>query len=175
MHEIEWRCDFFVSVLWQVLTVNVRVCISAGIVLDWNLPPAPVTSGWKVREGLLAWTLAGANSAFFKSTGMRDWRFSCRRSLARQKKEVSTWILLNWFDLNHHFRGVFPLLEHLRVHLFCFSFHVEECIIGQRTHFTPNTCANKDIQLHQYETRVFDFWPQLLLLQLTICDLRTRF
>ena len=86
-----------------------------------------------------------------------------RGSLARQK-EVSTWILLNWFDLNHHFRGVFPLLEHLWVHLFCFSFPVEDCIIGQRTHFTPNACANKDIQLHQYETRVFDFWPHLLLL-----------
>ena len=30
--------------------------------------------------------------------------------------------------------------------------------------FTLNTCANKDIHLHQYETRVYDFWPQLLLL-----------
>ena len=74
---------------------------------------------------------------------MRDWRFSCRGSLARQK-EVSPWILLmNWFDLNHHFRGVFLLLEHLWVHLFCFSFHVEECIIGERMHFRPNTCAIK--------------------------------
>ena len=35
--------------------------------------------------------------------------------------------------------------------------YVEECIVGERTHFAPNTCANKDIQLHQYETRVFDF------------------
>ena len=45
--------------------------------------------------------------------------------------------------------------------MFCFSFHVEECTLG----FALNTCANKDIHFHQFETRVFDFWPQLLLLQ----------
>ena len=44
--------------------------------LDWTLPPAPVASGWKVREELPAWTPAGANSIFFKLTGMRDWHFS---------------------------------------------------------------------------------------------------
>ena len=33
--------------------------------------------------------------------------------------------------------------------------------------FTLNTCANKDIHLHQFETRVFDFWPPLLLLHFT--------
>ena len=51
------------------------------------------------------------------------------------------------------------------MHLFCFSFHVEDCIVGEcvRLAFTLNTCANKDIQLYQYETCVFDFWPQLLL------------
>ena len=53
------------------------------------------------------------------------------------------------------------------MHLFCFSFHVVECIVeecivgecivGERMHFTLDTCANKDIQLHQYETRVYDF------------------
>ena len=137
-------------------------------ILDWTLPPAPVASGWKVREELPAWTPAGANSVFFKLTGMRDWRFFLCGSLARQK-EVSSWILLNWFNLNHPFRGVFPFLEHLWVHLFCFNFPVGECIVGECIVgecvlvFTLNTCANKDIHLHQYETRVFDFWPQLLL------------
>ena len=43
---------------------------------------------------------------------------------------------------------------------FCFSFHVGECIVGEcKLVFTLNTCANKDIHLHQYETRVYDFWP----------------
>ena len=50
------------------------------------------------------------------------------------------------------------------MHLFCFSFHVGECKLV----FTLNTRANKDIHLHQYETRVYDFWPQLLLLKYTI-------
>ena len=40
--------------------------------LDRTLPSAPVVSGWKVREELLAWTPA----VFFKLTGMRDGRFS---------------------------------------------------------------------------------------------------
>ena len=71
-------------------------------ILDWNLPPAPIASGWKVREGLLAWTPVGANSVFFKSC---ETDVLLCGLLARQK-EVSTWILLNWFDLNHHFRGV---------------------------------------------------------------------
>ena len=36
--------------------------------------------------------------------------------------------------------------------------YVEECIVGECVLvFTLNTCANKDIQLHQYETRVLDF------------------
>ena len=69
---------------------------------------------------------------------------------------------------------MFFFLEDLQVHLFCFSFHVEECIVEECIVvecivgeyvlvFTPNTCVNKDIQLHQYKTRVFNFWPQLLL------------
>ena len=37
--------------------------------LDWTLPPAPVASGWNVREVLPAWTTAGANSVFFKLYG----------------------------------------------------------------------------------------------------------
>ena len=44
--------------------------------LDRTLPPALVASGWKVWEELPAWTPAGANSVFFKLTGMQDWRFS---------------------------------------------------------------------------------------------------
>ena len=35
---------------------------------------------------------------------------------------------------------------------------------GMYACFTLNTCANKDIHLHQFETCVFDFWPQLLWL-----------
>ena len=60
-------------------------------VLDWTLPPAPVASGWKVREKLPLWTPAGANSVFFKLTGMRDWRFSLRvTSKAKGGKRVNS-------------------------------------------------------------------------------------
>ena len=139
----------YIYIYIYILSVNVVVRVSTGIVfLDRTLLPAPVASGWKVLEELTAWTPAGANSVFFKRTGMRDRRFFCG-SLARQK-EVSTWILLNWFDLNHHFCGVFPFWGHLRVYLFCFSFHVGECMLV----FTLNTCANIDIHPHQFETRV---------------------
>ena len=37
---------------------------------------------------------------------------------------------------------------------------------GMYTCFMLKTCANKDVHLHQFETHVFDFWPQLLLLQI---------
>ena len=48
-------------------------------------------------------------------------------------------------------------------------FELGECIVGECVLvFTLNTCANNDIHLHQYETRVFDFWPQLLPLHTTI-------
>ena len=61
------------------------------------------------------------------------------------------------------------------MHLFCFSFQVGECIVGEcvRLFFTLNTCTNKDIHLHQYETRVYDFWPQLLLLNILIEEIFT--
>ena len=39
-------------------------------------------------------------------------------------------------------------------------FHIGKCVLV----FTQNRSANKDIPLHQYKTRVYDFWPQLLLL-----------
>ena len=66
----------------------------------------------------------------FKLTGMWDRRFSLWvSSKAQRGKQVDS---LDWFDLNHHFRGVFPFLEHLWVHLFCFSFHVGECMLALR-------------------------------------------
>ena len=126
--------------------------------LDWTLLPAPVASKWKVREELPAWTPAGANSVFFKLTGMRDWRISLWvTSKAKKGKHVDS---LDWFDLNHHFRGVFPF----RNIYACICF-VSVFTLGIYAWFTLNTCANKDIHLHQFETRVFDFWPQLLLIQ----------
>ena len=89
---------------------------------------------------------------------MRDGRFSLWvTSKAKRGKQVNSLELIRFKIITFVACLLFFFLEHLRVHLFCFSFHVEECIIGERTHFTPNTCANKDIQLHQYETRVFDF------------------
>ena len=121
--------------------VNVRVCVSAGIVflIEFCLPHWSLPGGRCRRDFRLEHRLARIRP--FSNQLACETDVFLRGSLARQK-EVSMWILLNWFDLNHHFHGVFPLLEHLRVHLFCFSFHVEECIIGQCTHFTPNTCAN---------------------------------
>ena len=111
--------------------MNVGVCVSTGIVfLDWTLPPVPVASVWKVREEHPAWMPAGPNSVFFKLTGMRDWRFSLWvTSKAKRSKHVDS---LDWLDLNHHFCGVFLFLEHLWVHLFCFSFHVGECKLALR-------------------------------------------
>ena len=88
--------------------------------LDWTLPLAPVVSGWKVQEELPAWTPAGANSVFFKL-----WV----TSKAKRGKHVD---YLDWFDLIYHFRGVFPFFELLWVHLFCFSFHVGECMLVLR-------------------------------------------
>ena len=135
-------------------------------ILDWTLPPAPVTSGWKVREELPAWTPAGANSVFFKSTGMRDWRCSSWvTSKAKRGKHVNSLELIRFKSSLSRCLSSFGTFTSAFI-LFQFSrwrLYVEECIVGERTHFTLNTCANKDIQLHQYETRVFDFWPQLLL------------
>ena len=52
--------------------VNVRVCVSAGIVFRLNF--ASRTGHFRVEGagGLPTGTPAGANSALFKSTGMRD-------------------------------------------------------------------------------------------------------
>ena len=136
-------------------SVNVGVCVSTGIVfLDWTLPPAPVASGWKVREELQAWTPAGANSVCFKLTGMRDWRFSlCVTGKAKRGKHVNSLELIRFKSSLSWCVSFFGT--------FCFSFHVGECELV----FTQNTCANKDIHLHQYETHVYDFWSQLLPLK----------
>ena len=138
------------------MNVGVRV-FNRYSFLDWTLPPLPVTSEWKVQEELLAWTPAGANSVFFKLTGIQDWHFSLWvNSKAKRGKHVDS---LDWFDLNHHFRGVFPFFgKFMSAHvLFQFS------CWGMYACFMLNTCTNKDIHLHQFETHVFDFWPQLLL------------
>ena len=127
--------------------------------LDWTLPPAPVASGWKVQEELPAWTPAGANSIFLKLPACETDVFLCG-SLARQKKKKGKHVdCLVWFDLNYHFRGVFPLLEHLWVHLFRFTFHVEECMLALRW-----TCAQIQIYIFiSSRLMFFDFWPHFLL------------
>ena len=78
--------------------VNVGVCVSTGIVfLDWTLPPASVTSGWKVQEELPAWTAAGANSVFSQLIGMRDGRFSLWvTSKAKRGKHVNSLELIRF-------------------------------------------------------------------------------
>ena len=59
----------------------------------------------------------------------------------------------------------FVLFQFPRWRLYVEECIVGECIVGEYVLvFTLSTCTNKDIQLHQYEIRVFNFWPQLLLL-----------
>ena len=103
------------------------MCFNQYSFLDWTLPHAPVASGWRVREELPAWTPAGANLVFFKLTGMWDGCFSLWvTSKAKRGKHVNSLELIRFKSSLVRF-----LLEHLRVHLFCFSFHVGECIVGE--------------------------------------------
>ena len=142
--------------------------------LDWTLPPTPVTSGWKVREELLAWTLGGENLVFFKSTGMRDWRFSLWVTRkAKRCKHVNSLELIRFkssllwrVSSFGTFTSAFVLFQFSHWRLYVEECIVGECIVGECVPvFTLNTYANRDIQLHQYETHIFDFWPQLLLLK----------
>ena len=90
-HETQWT---FCMVVWckcRSLRFN-RYSF-----LDWTLPPAPVASGWKVREELPAWTLAGANSVFFQIECMRDWRFSLWvTSKAKRGKHMNSLVLIRF-------------------------------------------------------------------------------
>ena len=130
------------------------LCFNQYSFLDWTLPPTPVASRWKVREELPAWTPAGTNSVFFKLTGMRDGHFFCG-SLARQR-EVITWILLNWFNLNHHLCAVFPFLEH-----FVSVFTLETvCLFLCWTHAKIKIYIFISMRLKSMT------WPHLLLLHM---------
>ena len=128
--------------------------------LDWTLPPAPVASGWKVQEELSAWILADSNSVFFKLTGMRDWRFSLWvPSKAKRGKHANSLELIRFKSsllwcvyFFGTFMSAFVLFQFSRW--------------GMYACFTLNKCANKDIHLHVFEFRVFDFWYQLLLLNI---------
>ena len=124
-------------------SVNVKVCVSTGIVfqIELCLLHRSLPSGRCGRNFRPEHQLARIRS--FSNWPACETDAFLGGSRARQK-EVSTWILLNWFDLNHHFRGVFPFLEQLRVNLFCFSFQVGECVVGEcKLVFTLNTCAIK--------------------------------
>ena len=77
--------------------VVIIVSLWYGTWLYNTLPPASVASGWKVQEELPAWTPAGANSVFFKLTGMRDWCFSLWvTSKAKRGKHVNSLELIRF-------------------------------------------------------------------------------
>ena len=165
--------------------VNVRVYVSAGIV--FRLKFASRTGHFRA-EG------AGGTSGL--NTGWREFSLfqinwnarltfllSWVTSKAKRGKHVISPKLirfkssLSWCVSSFGtFTSAFILFQFSRWRLYVGErLYVEECILVECTHFSLNTCGNKDIQLHQYETRVFDFWPQLLLLHVEWCLKFVRF